>query len=159
VGRKVFRLRQVLPASLRVYVNALFGGRAGALSIPAIVHDQDVEAELVKLLHALQPTGDVARVAVEKEQRPPCRVRRRNPPAVELRIETHVLVRHPRVVGRGEEPTAGLKEELVLKGKREGRDCPVPDGEADGGVDHCVAHRRKGIVGESATRRGVRRST
>jgi hypothetical protein len=116
----------------------------------------------VKLLHALQPAGDVARIAVEKEQRPPRRVRRRNPPAVErlaiLRVQANRFVRHPRAARRGDEGSARLKEQLVLKGKREGDDGSVPDGEPDGGVDHCVAHRRKGIVGASATRQGVRRS-
>jgi len=71
VGRKVFCLCQVPPAGLCVAVDAPLRRRAGALPVPAVIDEQHVEAELVELLNALQPPGDIAGVAVEEEERVP----------------------------------------------------------------------------------------
>ncbi len=145
---------QVVPGGLRIQVGALFRRTPFALSIPAVVEDQNVQAQLMEEDDGLHAVGDVARVAVAEQQGGPW-IFRRDKPAVQgeavAGLELKLFIFQAVAAGgehklpRGE---VGVVEHARLGEIEEQRQCGVEDASGDHYGYEGSEHDRMDVVFE-----------
>src|SRR5260370_15674849 len=127
VSRRDVTLRhQILPCSLRVLVQQLFPWRSAcAVSISAVVENEDVQPDAAKAQHVMDIGGYVGSVAMQVKQRSGLRILRWNPPTrklISFERKRDVVEFHTQVARRDIHDLTGMEDNLRLS---------VPDGPHD----------------------------